>query len=259
MDPDKRNVTAIRLRGEKSDGIFLPLSSLSSFGDVDSLQEGMKIDTFNGHLICQKYIPRTNGRGHGHGGNKTRKHAQKIAPLFQEHADTEQLAYNLDAFKPGDQIEITLKMHGTSQRTGYLPILKGYDDSWHCQFRNWLWFWFNRITKKNDLYTTLDKMKHDGKPYYEYDYISGTRRTVLENYAGGYYGDNKFRQQHHDTFAGKLWKGETVYYEIVGFVNDTTPIMASADNRKTNDPEFVAQYGDTTVFAYGCDLSVLRP
>ena len=26
MDPDKRNVTAIRLRGEKSDGLFLPLS-----------------------------------------------------------------------------------------------------------------------------------------------------------------------------------------------------------------------------------------
>ena len=28
MDPDKRNVTAIRLRGEKSDGLFLPLSAL---------------------------------------------------------------------------------------------------------------------------------------------------------------------------------------------------------------------------------------
>ena len=31
MDPDKRNVTAIKLRGEKSDGIFLPLECLASF------------------------------------------------------------------------------------------------------------------------------------------------------------------------------------------------------------------------------------
>ena len=28
MDPDKRNVTAIRLRGERSDGLYMPLSSL---------------------------------------------------------------------------------------------------------------------------------------------------------------------------------------------------------------------------------------
>ena len=39
---------------------------------------------------------------------------RQIAPLFTEHCDTEQLAYNLSAFKPGDEIEITLKMHGTS-------------------------------------------------------------------------------------------------------------------------------------------------
>jgi hypothetical protein len=149
--------------------------------------------------------------------------------LFAEHADTEQLAYNLDVFKPNDEIEITLKMHGTSQRTGYLPVLKGY--------KRTLW----------------DKiMRRDGKPIYDWDYVSGTRRVVLENYEGGYYGDNKFRQQHHDTFVGKLWKGETVYYEVVGFTDSGAPIMASGENKKLNDKEFVKQYGDTTVFSYGC-------
>ena len=34
MDPTKRNVAAIRLRGEKSDGLFLPLTCLESFGDI---------------------------------------------------------------------------------------------------------------------------------------------------------------------------------------------------------------------------------
>ena len=253
LERDKRNIKAISLRGEKSYGLYAPLTSLEPFGDITQLRVGDTIDVFNGHEICKKYIPRSNIRGGRYSeGNKTRKHKVPVAPLFAEHVDTEQLAYNLDAFRCGDEIEITLKMHGTSQRTGYLPVLKGYDDSWHCQIRNWLWFQFNRITKKNDLHTTIDKMKHDGKPYYDYGYVSGTRRVVLDNYEGGFYGSNAFREQHSKFFEGKLWKGETVYYEVVGFTDTGAPIMASGDNKKLNDKEFVKQYGETTVFSYGC-------
>ena len=252
MDADKRNVTAIKLRGEKSDGLFLPLKSLETFGDITTLNEGDRIDNFNGHEICCKYIPKRNVRhGHPSNGNKTRKKKVPIAPLFAEHADTEQLAYNLDAFKPGDEIEITLKMHGTSQRTGYLPILKGYKDNWtHCVY-NWLWFHFNRITHKNDLYTTIDKFKH-GTPIYDWGYVTGTRRTVLEDFDGGYYGSNAFREAHSKFFEGKLNKGEEIFYEVVGFTHTGTPIMASCNNKKLNDKEFVKQYGEETVFSYGC-------
>ena len=230
MDPNKRNVTAIRLRGEKSDGLFLPLTCLETFGDVSTLKEGDVINTFNGHEICCKYIPRRNHRqGHVSDGNRTRKKKVDVAPLFAEHADTEQLAYNLGAFKPGDEIEITLKMHGTSQRTGYLPVFKGYKRT----FKDWL-------------------LRRDGKPIYDWDYVSGTRRTVLDNYDGGYYGSNEFREQHSKTFEGKLWKGETVYYEVVGFTHTGAPIMAEGNNEKLGK-DFVKQYGKTTVFSYGCD------
>lgn len=230
MDPSKRNVTAIRLRGEKSDGLFLPLTCLESFGDVSTLKEGDVINTFNGHEICCKYIPRRNHRqGHVSDGNRTRKKKVDVAPLFAEHADTEQLAYNLGAFKPGDEIEITLKMHGTSQRTGYLPVFKGYKRT----FKDWL-------------------LRRDGKPIYDWGYVSGTRRTVLDNYDGGYYGSNEFREQHSKTFEGKLWKGETVYYEVVGFTHTGAPIMAEGNNEKLGK-DFVKQYGKTTVFSYGCD------
>jgi hypothetical protein len=231
MDPDKRNVTAIKLRGEKSDGLFLPLKSLESFGDISTLREGDKIDNFNGHEICCKYVPRRNvRRNHSSNGNKTRKKKVPVAPLFAEHADTEQLAYNLAAFKPGDEIEITLKMHGTSQRTGYLPVFKGY--------KRTLW---DKITRK------------EGKPIYDWGYVSGTRRTVLENFEGGYYGSNEFREAHSKFFEGKLNKGEEIFYEVVGFTHTGTPIMASGDNKKLNDKEFVKQYGQTTVFSYGCE------
>ena len=254
MDPNKRNIVAIKLRGNKSDGIVLPLKCLETFGDISTLNDGDRIDTFNGHLICEKYIPRRNHSTHTVGnGKKKCKSNVNIAPFFMEHVDTEQLNYNLDAFKPGDDIEITLKMHGTSHRVGYLPVLQGYKDSWHCKLRNWLWFNFNRITHKNDLYSTLDSFKHDGKPIYEYDYVAGTRRVVLENYEGGYYGDNHFREQHSKFFEGKLWKGETVYMEIVGFTDTGTPIMPPCANSKLNDKDFIKKYGDTTVFSYGCD------
>ena len=230
MDPDKRNVTSIRLRGEKSDGLFLPLTCLESFGDISTLKVGDVIDVFNGHEICKKYIPRSNRRYGNSGGNKTRKKKVDVAPLFAEHADTEQLAYNLSAFKPGDEIEITLKMHGTSQRTAYLPVFKGYKR------------------------TLLDKiLRREGTPIYDWGYVSGTRRTVLENYDGGYYGSNEFREQHSKFFEGKLWKSESVYYEVVGFTHTGTPIMATADNKKINDKEFVKQYGKTTTFSYGCE------
>ena len=238
MDPDKRNVTAIRLRGEKSDGLFLPLNALDyCFTDghaIAHLKEGDIIDGLvNGHEICCKYIPRSNTRvGRVTEGNRTRKKSVPTAPLFKEHADTEQLAYNLSAFKPGDEIEITLKMHGTSQRTGYLPVLKGYKRT----FMNWL-------------------CRRQGKPIYDWDYVSGTRRVVLENYEGGFYGDNQFREQHSKVFEGKLWKGETVYYEVVGFTTSGAPIMASASNSKLNDKEFIKQYGKETVFSYGCDCA----
>lgn len=152
LDPEKRNIRPIKLRGEKSDGIFMPISCLEYTGvNLDDINIGDTITVVNGHEICKKYIPRgRNSSNSAKGkGNKTRKKHVPVAPLF-----TEQLAYNLGAFKPGDEIEITLKMHGTSQRTAYLPILKGY--------KRTIW----------------DKLfGREGTPIYDWGYVSGTRRT----------------------------------------------------------------------------------
>lgn len=230
LEREKRNITAIRLRGEKSYGLYVPLHSLAFTGaDLSTFKVGDIIDTVGGIPICQKYIPRSNHRGQScNAGNRTRKKKAPVAPLFTEHADTEQLAYNLSAFKPGDEIEITLKMHGTSGRTARLPLLKGYRR------------------------TLLDRiLRREGTPIYEDGYVSGTRRVVLESYEGGFYGDNSFREQHSKLFEGKLHAGETVYYEIVGFTDSGASIMGDGNNEKVGK-DFVKQYGKTTVFSYGC-------
>lgn len=243
LDPKKRNIKAIKLRGEKSDGLVMPLESLSSFGDISTLQIGDTIDVFNGHEICKKYIPKVKEKRSYSGGNKTRKRKVPIAPLFAEHADTEQLAYNLDAFKAGDEVEITLKMHGTSQRTGYLPVFKGYVGS---PFFLFLYKHFDRFAEMAEKHLI---------PIYDWGYVSGTRRTVLNDFEGGFYGSDKFREPHAKSFEGKLWKGEEVFYEVVGFTDTGIPIMPQVSNKKTNDKEFIKQYGETTTFSYGCDCA----
>lgn len=235
MDPEKRNVTAIKLRGEKSDGLFMPISCLDYCFDkgtaADNLAVGNTIDIVNGHLICEKYIPKNASRTSA-GGAGTRAHRRakrSIAPTFFEHADTEQLAYNLAAFKPGDLVEITLKMHGTSQRTGYLKVFKGMKRT----------FW--------------DKIfRREGTEIYDWGYVSGTRRTVLDDFDGGFYGSNAFRETHAKQFEGKLRKGETVYYEVVGFTDTGAGIMGAGNNEKLGK-DFVKQYGKETIFSYGCD------
>ena len=229
LDPVKRNIRAMRFRGTPSEGLFLPLDTLSYTGKTQ-FEVGEKIDIINGHEICRKYIPRNSIHEPTRKlGNKTRKKKVPIAPLFLEHADTEQLAYNLDAFRSGDIIEITLKMRGTSSRTGYLPKLQGYKRTF-----------LDRILRK------------EGTPIYDWGYVNGTRRVVLNDFSGGFYGDNSFREPHAKFFEGKLNKGETVYYEIVGFMTTGIPIMPTASNNKISDKSFVKQYGSTTTFSYGC-------
>lgn len=230
LEPDKRNIRAMKLRGEKSEGLFMPLESLAYTGET-KFEVGQKIDILNGHEICRKYIPKGNsGVPRVKDGNRTRKRSVPIAPLFAEHADTEQLAYNLDAFRPGDLVEITLKMHGTSGRTGYLPKFQKY--------KRTIW----------------DKiLRRPGTPIYDWGYVTGTRRVVLNDFEdGGFYGSNAFREPHARFFEGKLHKGETVYYEIVGFTTDGAPIMSSVANSKISDKGFTKQYGKETVFSYGC-------
>ena len=253
MDPEKRNIKAIALRGEKSDGLFLPLSCLDyCFEDGDAskhLSIGDTITVVNGHEICEKYIPKRAGRTSA-GGAGTRAHRRakrSIAPTFFEHADTEQLAYNQSAFKPGDEVEITLKMHGTSQRTAYVPVLQ--EDKFNLQDHEFKSL-FLKILPKGKLRDRL--IEKWCQPVYAYGDVTGTRRVVLDTYEGGFYGSNEFREQHAKVFEGKLWKGETVYYEVVGFTHTGTPIMAEVSNSKVNDKNFTKQYGKTTVFSYGC-------
>ena len=226
MDDKKLHVTSIRLRGEKSDGLIMKVESLAKFTNVKDLKDGDTITTLNGTLICEKYIPKSK-QVKPMPNRKEGKKAEKknTYPFFEQHIDTAQLAYNLGTFKEGDLVYLTLKLHGTSQRTAH-TIKKTKPKFLHKLFG---------IKEKK-----------------EWEHITGTRRVTLDSFDGGYYGGNQFRKQWHDFFVGKLQKGEEVYYELVGYTDDGGLIMPECNNKKTNDKKFIKEYGETTRFTYGC-------
>ena len=227
LDENKRHIKTLKLRKEISDGLFMPVESLRDFCDIDKLKEGQTIDVLDGKVICEKYVPKLKKRSQGQ-QNKNKKVKVVNYPHFKEHLDTKQLAYSTREFKEGDLCYILLKMHGTSARTS--KSLKTKNQTWMSKLLSKLGY-----EKGND-----------------WNLVSGTRRVVLDSFDGGYYGSNEFRKQHHDFFEGKLHKGETIYYEIVGYVDEDSTIMPSCDNKKVNDKKFVAKYGKTTNFTYGC-------
>ena len=251
MDPDKRNITAIRLRGERSDGLYLPIKCLEPFGDISALKPGDIISEFNGHPICNKYIPRTNksisyaNKARGERNRKSAKKARIKYPFFAEHIDTPQLRFNMDMFKPGDIICLTEKVHGTSSRNAYQTTIigeKGFFLTKLIAHSNWLpkkW----RMSAQSHLI-----------PKTEMRYLIGTRRTVLTNNStGGYYGNDDFRKEWGEHFKKKLLPNEECFGEIAGFYAPGAPIMSPGDNTKTKDKEFIKRYGKTTTFSYGCD------
>ena len=235
LDPDKRNITALKLRGEQSDGLVLPIEVLEKYVDTDTLLDGDQITVINGFEICKKYIPKVQPRQNKQytGAIKNRKEEnEKVTyPFFVQHIDTAQLAYNEKAFKQGDTCYITLKMHGTSARTmNAIEVTK---------------------KKRNRFLKKVFKLKD--KTSRQYKVVSGTRRVTLKNYDGGYYGNNSFRQKYHDLFNSRLPKGAESFYEIVGYVNDETTIMGKCKNALIKDKAFTKQYGDETIFSYGCE------
>ena len=223
------HVLAIKLRGNHSSGIVINVDKVYSFFGDQHWNEGDKVNLINSKEFCRKYIPKKKGTAADtpKSSYKGRKAEGVIYPEFSMHADTEQLAYNLDKFHPGDLLNMTLKMHGTSQRSmrTYAQLPRGF---------------FRRLFHM--------------KPKTKEAYVLGTRRCVVHENSQGYYGNDEFRMKHHKALEPFVEPGMEVFYEVVGYYgpNEGDTIMPIGENKKLNDKEFLKQFGSRTIFSYGC-------
>jgi hypothetical protein len=231
---EKGKVRTQKFRGEASDGYFCSVSYLAYTGaDISLLSDGTAFTQINGKEICQKYVSQQTIRSRSSHA-KDIKFPKSKFPHFHEHIDTEQLSYNMYKLRVGDVLSFTEKLHGTSQRSAL---------SLEVRMPRWKQL-INNVVHRQVL-----------KPVEEYKYICGTRRVVIRDFdkANGWYGeDEKFRKMAHDNFVDKLHKGESVYYEIVGYVSPEKTVMNKCSNALVKDKEFSKKWGTETIFHYGC-------
>lgn len=230
---DNRRIRAQIFRKVKSEGFVCGLDSFKYLGKVE-FTEDMEFDSLNGKLICEKYYTPQTIKAM----QNTKAHEKKIKNVvfnLREHLDTQQLAYNYGRLINTGVFIFTEKLHGTSARTGNV-IVETYSPNF-----------FQKI---------LDPIlrKRTGKFKREYQLVSGTRHTIINNRVditepGG---ADHYRWEWHNFFKEKLHKGETIYYEIVGYDSHGGTIMNSHDlkdlKKKYKD---LAQFPDHMVFSYG--------
>lgn len=229
---ENRRVKVLKLRGEKSEGYWTKLESLSwCLGDLSSLKEGMELDTFNGKKLCHKYInPATLRAFKEKGSNTEKKIRYNASIMFKEHYDTPQLKNNLHKLTKGSIVSVSLKLHGTSQRTGRVKTLRRL---------NFLEKFLFRLGFKIDIH--------------EWKYLSGTRRTTMDadanNVDTGYYSGSSFRHKIHERIKTLgLKKGETLYYEVVGYTDTGASIMPPHANKEKD----LKMYPENMYYSYGC-------
>lgn len=237
-----RRVKATRLRGSKSEAYIADIESFKFTGvDLTSLKDGFEFDTLNGIPICNKYY--TPATQKAMKNNQKQGKPRKENVFFKKHFDTDQYKSNKKNLLEGAVVYITEKLHGTSARVG--RVLDEKDKSG----------WFSK--KYNALAWKFNLPKINTKKM-EYDYLIGSRNVVLRNpeEVGGFYAQigasENFRFVSAGKFKDSLRKGETVYYEIVGYLAETTSIMPSVDTKVLKDKEFEAKYGKRMSYSYRC-------
>jgi hypothetical protein len=226
-----RRVRAQRFRGEISDGFWVPLHYFG-FIQVTGLDvEGFEFDEWKGVPICNKYVnPNTEKAARENQGKKTRRAKSSI--MFKEHFDTAHFGRNIHEFDYGQHIIITEKLHGTSGRIGNVQIERTHS-------------WLEKLATRIGIpVQTL-----------EWKYLNGTRRVVIEESSGSQFHDPTIRDKAFKIFNGNLRKGETVFFEIVGYESTGASIMPSVDTTKMGDKAFTKNYGEKMAFSYGCDLT----
>jgi coenzyme F420-reducing hydrogenase delta subunit len=192
------------LKSVISNGLVINVEKFKKYFNTEkeyseTMKEGYTFTHIGDFEICHKYMPPVVRHGDGTNRWKGKKEPNRmIDGIFKFHFDTDQLLRNINKVHMDDIISISRKVHGTSGIAGNTLVKRKLS-------------LIEKIMKKIGI-----KIEDT-----EYDYIYASRgivknarkmKTDLLNkndiwiHAGKKY------------FENKLYKGETVYYEIIGYL-----------------------------------------
>lgn len=227
-------VRCIKLKGVISNGLAVDIGKFSKYSkDIPS-----SFTSLGSTEICRKWLPEAvnvQPRGNKISKTKNAKKPSRIIPeLFHFHIDTQQLMRNLHKINPSDVISISRKIHGTSAICGYLPVKRNLS-------------FIEKIASKFGVEVVKTK----------YDYVYASR-TVIKNSDEDAVHTDLWSTVGSTLFAGKLNRGEAVYYEIVGYMPGTSTFIQKNYDYGCKPGEYkVAIYRitqtneDGVVFEYG--------
>lgn len=213
-------VRILRLRGHASMGYLTPINSLAVWGyrtDKYNWEDfvGVDFDTVEDEKFIQVYIPpkkpQVERLSKDQRRNKRIERIDRMIPgEFAFHYDTQQLNRNMHRFNPEDQVDISVKMHGTSICLGNVLVKK--PKQYKCELINWL---HSKLPLK---WQRLES---------GYDIIYSSR-TVIKNAdlnntlnpGGGYYGTDVWAD-YAKLFGPYIPEGMEIFGEIVGYVTGT--------------------------------------
>lgn len=218
-----RRVRCQRFRGAKSEGFWIPLQELAWTGaDLEALPEGTLLTALNGIDLCCRYETPATRRAQG----QARQRSTRGSTIyFRKHVDTPQWRLvGQMMLRAGGVMYVTEKLHGTSGRYGW--VLDDQPLPW----------WKRAVNRLLPLFPTRT-----------YTYLNGSRNVILEQTTGaGFYGTHDFRYAAVKDLAVR--KGETIYFELVGDVQEGQPIMPA---QPITDKALKAQYGAQMCYRYG--------
>ena len=203
---DSRRVRALKLRGNVSNGLILPVYILEMFvGEAKCFAEGDTFDTIDGVEICRKYrVKEAPVKTPREGGKLVKAFKRVDEKMLPEHIETDQWLRNEGLVEDGDMMVVTQKLHGTSVRLA------------------------NTIVKRKlTLLERIAKRLGAKVAETEFDYIAGSRKVIK---------DPKSTTQDH-FYSTDLWtkklkevqdlipRNFILYGEMVGFTEGGTPIQ----------------------------------
>lgn len=200
-----RRVKALKLRGNRSESLLMPLESLLYIGNLN-FAEGDVFDSINGEEICRKYLVKEPGLNTG---NQPKARVRRVdEKVFPQHIDSENYWRNCDKIPADAHVVVTQKLHGTSVRYGNVPALVDKQT------------WLERLLRR-PLKTA-------------HRFVVGSRRVVksIDLTADGqakahWYADGDLWTRYADEqrIADRIPKDHIVYGELVGFTGKGSPIQ----------------------------------
>lgn len=198
---DSRRVKAQKFKGVISSGFIVPARALIGLtpGGI-GIQEGDEFNEIDGIEICRKYYRKQQGQT-GFSNPRAKVLDNIIDSVFApEHPDTAHLLKNAHKFDLDTRIIVSYKLHGTSARTYHTVVKRKLN-------------WKERLAKRFGV-----KVQEE-----EYNYVAASRRTLKSVAFEELPGKNHFfvegdlwSEVAREHLKDKMYKGEAVYYEIIG-------------------------------------------